>query len=170
MSPGDVLLLFILLIATWYVASHLIARRVNKKRAESCGCETRRYIGGPTSLYLDLNCNDVKIELFINRLPWDNPINLAAAVLAGKRVYTVARLKADREIGVMDASRSKTGYTVVNTSTPRQLASHIIKAAEELGIWRVTTSGRSIQLLIPTTDCKTAVNAALAFLKSIPKI
>ncbi|MEM0485101.1 MAG: hypothetical protein QW434_10460 [Pyrobaculum sp.] len=160
----------ILLIGTWYSLAHLVARRHNRRVAERCNCEVLKTVGGPDSLYLDLECDGVRLGLFQHRLPWDNPINLMAALLSGRRPYTVVRFKTPVEVGVFDASRRGAGrrvgsFYVVNTSAPRALVEMVLQAAERSGVWRVTASGGVLQLLIPHTDCKRAVETALNFYK-----
>lgn len=160
----------ILLIGGWYTLAHLVARRINKRVAERCNCEVLKTVGGPDSLYLDLVCGGVRLGLFQYRLPWDNPFNLLASLFSGRRPYTVVRFKTAGEVGVFDASRRGEGkrigsFYVVNTSAPRGLLERILEAAEKSDVWRVTASGGVLQLLIPHTDCKRAVETALNFYK-----
>jgi hypothetical protein len=126
MSPLDVLIIFILIIGSWYAVSHVVAHRFNKSVVKGCGCAVERWIGGPNSLFISVLCNNDKIEMFINRLPWDNPVNLLAAFVAGRRPYVAARFMLPVDIGATDASRSGTGrkigdYYVVNRSTDTEL-------------------------------------------------
>jgi len=170
MSPLDVLIIFILIIGSWYAVSHVVAHRFNKSVVKGCGCAVERWIGGPNSLFISLLCNDDKIEMFINRLPWDNPVNLLAAFVAGRRPYVAARFMLPIDVGVADASRSGTGrkigdYYVVNRSTPKDVLEKMLSYAAERGIWRITVSGRSVQLIMPGTDCGKALSAALGFVK-----
>ena len=170
MSPLDVLIIFILLIGSWYAVSHVVAHRFNKSVVKGCGCAVERWIGGPSSLFISLLCNGEKIEMFINRLPWDNPVNLLAAFVAGRRPYVAARFMLPIDVGAADASRSGTGrkigdYYVVNRSTPKDVLEKMLSYAAERGVWRITVSGRSVQLIMPGTDCGKALSAALGFVK-----
>ncbi len=170
MSPLDVLIIFIAVIGSWYATSHLIARRFNKSVVKGCGCAVERWIGGPNSLFISFLCNGNKIEMFINRLPWDNPVNLLAAFVAGRRPYVATRFMLPIDIGVADASRSGAGrkigdFYVVNRSTPKDVLDKILSYAAETGIWRITVSGRLVQLIIPGADCRKALSATLRFAK-----
>jgi hypothetical protein len=170
MSPLDALIIFILIIGSWYAVSHVVAHRFNRSVVKGCGCAVERWIGGPNSLFISVLCNNDKIEMFINRLPWDNPVNLLAAFVAGRRPYVAARFMLPIDIGAADASRSGRGrkigdYYVVNRSTPKDVLEKILSYAAERGIWRITVSGRSVQLIMPGTDCGKALSAALGFVK-----
>lgn len=172
MTPLDLVISLILLLAGWYTASHLVARWFNVRVARSCRCEVRRNIGNPASLFLDLDCGGVKLELLLNRLPWDNPINLVASVVAGRRPYTLVRFKISRDLGVFDASRAGAGrrvgnYYLVNTSAPREVVAKALELADGLGVWRVTASNHLVQLLIPHVDCRRVVEAALKFYNNL---
>ncbi len=172
MTPLDLIIALILLMGGWYSASHIAARWFNARAARSCQCEVVRSIGNPASLFLDLNCGGVKLELLINRLPWDNPINLAASVVAGRRPYALVRFKTSRDLGVFDASRSGGGrrvgnYYLVNTSGPREVVDKVLELADSLGAWRITASNHLVQLLFPYVDCRRVVEASLKFYNSL---
>ncbi|ACB39394.1 hypothetical protein [Pyrobaculum neutrophilum] len=174
MSEVDLVLLAVLLFAGWYLGASLAARWINRRAVSRCGCEAARWLGGASSLYVDLRCGGRRVEVFINRLPWDNPLNLAASLVARRRGYTAVRLKADADLGVFDASRVGSGrrigaFYVVNTSGPRWAVEAAAKAGEEAGAWRVTASGGVLQLLFPHTDCGRAVQSALTFLEKLPR-
>jgi hypothetical protein len=104
--------LITLIIGSWYAVSHVVAYRFNKSVVKGCGCAVVRWIGGPNLLFISLLCNTDRIEMFINRLPWDNPVNLLAAFAAGRRPCAAARFMLPVDIGVADASRSGTGRKI----------------------------------------------------------
>lgn len=175
MSELDVVLLAVLLFAGWYLGASAAARWINRKAVSRCGCEAARWLGGASSLYVDLRCGGRRVEVFINRLPWDNPLNLAASLVAGRRGFTVVRLAADVDLGAFDASRRGSGrrvgaFYVVNLSGPRWVVEAAARAGEEVGAWRVTASGRVLQLLFPYTDCRKAVESALSFVEKLIQV
>jgi len=98
------------------------------------------------------------------------PSELISRVCGRPRPYVATRFMLPIDIGVADASRSGTGrkigdYYVVNRSTPKDVLEKMLSYAAERGIWRITVSGRSVQLIMPGTDCRKALSAALGFVK-----
>lgn len=173
MEPTAVVLYAVLFLAAWYLLASFLARFVNRRAVSKCPCEVVRYLGDPSSLYVDLNCGGKKVEVYMRREPWDNPLNLAAFYLLRRRAYTAVRFSLGFDAGVMDASRRGAGrrvgnYYVVNTSTPRELAERLLSLADEAGVWRVTVSGEVVQLLWRGKDCS-YVEKALSIIKNIAK-
>ncbi|MFN3805265.1 MAG: hypothetical protein ACK4SY_09430 [Pyrobaculum sp.] len=170
----DLLIISIVVIASWYLAASWVGRWYNSKAAQRCLCQTLRKFGDAASLYLDLACGDLRIGIFVKRPPWDNPLNLAAFYLTRRRPFIVARFALEAPLGVMDASRAGRGervgqFYLVNTSVPRAIARGLLKVAEEVGAWRVTLSGRLVQIMWEGTDCIKAVEGTKAianFLKT----
>ncbi|MFN7105751.1 MAG: hypothetical protein ACK4M3_04120, partial [Pyrobaculum sp.] len=96
-----------------------------------------------------------------------NPLNLVAFYILRRRPFVVARFEVDIDLGVMDASRAGGGkkigsFYLVNTSVPRAIAEGLLKVAETVGAWRISTSGRLVQMMWEGTDCGKAVGGAKA--------
>ncbi|MEM1596964.1 MAG: hypothetical protein QXP31_00355 [Pyrobaculum sp.] len=164
MDPLTLLLILVVFFTAWYSAASLAFRFINKKAAQSCGCDVVKYVGEPSSLFVDLQCPEGRLGLFLKRAPWDNPVNLLFFYAVGRRPYVVVRFASPRDVGASDASRRGRGrqvgsYYVVNTSTPREVLEQLLKFGEEAGAWRITTSGKIIQIMWRGTDCRRAVEA-----------
>lgn len=164
MDAAMAVLAIIIFIAVWYTAAGLIFRKVNPKIARSCGCDVVKFAGEPSSLFVDLDCPEGRLGVFIKRAPWDNPFNLLFFYVVGRSAYVVTRFAAPVDLGVMDASRSGGGkrvgsFYVVNTSTPKEVLQQLLTWGEEVGVWRISTSGRAVQLLWKGEDCRRAVEA-----------
>ncbi|MEM0462622.1 MAG: hypothetical protein QXS00_00930 [Pyrobaculum sp.] len=170
MDPLTALLAIMVFIAAWYTAAGLIFRKVNPKVAGSCGCRVVKFAGDPSSLYVDLECPEGKVGVFIRRAPWDNPFNLMFFYAVGRSTYVVTRFAAPLDLGVMDAARRGKGkrvgsFYVVNTSTPKEVLQQLLSWGEEVGAWRISTSGRAVQLMWRGNNCKKAVEATRSLME-----
>ncbi len=157
-----IVILSIIVLAFWYLTASLIGRWYNARVAQRC-CEARRRLGDAASLYMDLICDGLKIGLYIRRPPWDNPLNLVAFYILRRKPFVIARFEVDVDLGVMDASRAGSGervgpYYFNNTSTPRAIARDLLKIAESVDAWRISTAGRRVQVMWEGTDCRKAVD------------
>jgi len=182
--PMDFLTATVLLaafIGAWYSLATALGRRANAGAARRCGaCKTIRYLATGTSYLVEMECEWAKyVGVFVQRLPWDNPLNLAASLLARRKPLTI--VKVDLETGLpwwLDmSSRGALGSAervgrcyVVGRAAPKSLIAELADACERLGAARLIIGGRpALQIYIPSDDCGRAIQISRTIIEILGK-
>nr|KJR73167.1 MAG: hypothetical protein TU35_07410 [Thermoproteus sp. AZ2] len=180
MGPLEVVAILAVLIGVWYPLASVIGRRINARAALACAelCDVRRYLATGTSYLVELQCDWARyVGVFVQRLPWDNPLNLIASLLAARKPLALIKIDLGKitSWNLDMSSRGARGfaervgkYYVVRRNAPKALVRELAKAGEELGIVRlVFEEGAPISIYIPSTDCPSIIHISKTIIKII---
>ncbi|MEZ0248518.1 MAG: hypothetical protein ABWJ97_04530 [Thermoproteus sp.] len=180
-SALTVAILLAVFIGLWYSAATLVGRYVNSKAARSCGeCETKSFLATGTSYLVELKCGWAKyVGVFVQRLPWDNPFNLAASVLARRKPLTLVKIDLEdappwsfdmSNRGALGPAEKIGGYYVVGRSAPKALLSELAEVCGRLGVARLTVGGRpNLQIYIPSDNCPSSLHISKTIIEILRK-
>lgn len=174
MDLASITIALAVFIGLWYALASALGRRAGRRAVSGCGgeCAVRKSLATATSYFAELECPWAKyVGVFVQRLPWDNPLNLAASLLAGRRPLAVVKaepleglgwrfdMSRFGSIGAADAVVGR--FHVVGKSLPRGLVEELARLGESLGVGRIIVGGEpALQLFVPTTDCRRALYMA----------
>lgn len=181
MDPVALVVALVLLIAGWYSVASLVMPRRTRREVAACsrGCRLTRVVAMATSYLAEYSCDWAPyVGIFVQRLPWDNPFNLAAAVLAGRRGFAVVKVKPPRVPGWrVDISARGRGGEEVNgyrgywRSTPRAALEALAAWGRELGIGRVVLGEPpGVILYMSGTYCGDVLGRTMEFVDRLNKM
>lgn len=182
MDSIGLIVVLAILIGAWYAIASLIGRRINIKSIKKCNelCLIEKYLVTGTSFFVEFKCNWAKyLGVFVQRLPWDNPLNLVASLISLRKPMAIVKAELDAPIpwsldmsskGALGYAEEIDGFFVVNRNTPKSLVNELVDACKKLGITRLILGGRPpIQLFVQSDDCARVLQLSENIIKIIAK-
>lgn len=167
-------------IGAWYSLAAVIGRRINADAAKKCGgCDKMRFLATGTSYLVEMECRWAKyVGVFVQRLPWDNPFNLAASLIARRRPLALVKADLGRPLpwsldmsakGALGPAERVGGYFVVGRALPKALVAELADACKRLGVVRVSAGGSLVEIYIPSDNCNLAIQISKTIIEILEK-
>ncbi|AEA12745.1 hypothetical protein TUZN_1269 [Thermoproteus uzoniensis 768-20] len=181
MDLPTIVILLAVFIGAWYSLATVIGRRINAKAARSCGpCKAHRYLATGTSYLAEMECEWAKyVGVFVQRLPWDNPFNLAASLLARRKPVAVVKVDLGVRLpwqldmsskGALGPAERVGRCYVVGRSYPKALVAELAEACARLGVARIVVGGGPpLQIYIASDNCTSAIQISKTIIEILEK-
>ena len=167
-------------IGAWYSLATVLGRRINANAARRCAeCNAKRFLATGTSYLVEMECGWAKyVGVFVQRLPWDNPFNLAASLLARRRPLALVKIDVGKPPpwsfdmsakGALGPAERVGGCYVVGRAVPKALLTELADACAKLDIARVSAGGRYIEIYIPSDNCNLAIQISKTIVEILEK-